>query len=243
MKWFFFLLLLGNIGFLAWHQLEESSSTVVAKSVYAPPVSQKIATLGEASPDLSGENEIEIKEVADVKTKDDLERQLDAIVENAVTARKEDALMYCAVIDVEKDQDRVKLIARLRELGWRYRDNEYKKNSLKYWLYIDAPSTRIEAAEIMAELKKKGIDSFRITRGEMNNRISLGLYSIEKTAQEEAARIESLVDYAVETFEHNRVVSILKVEIVDKITKLQLRELENWIELGKMMIKLEKKPC
>jgi len=241
MKWLFFLLIFVNIGFFAWHELEKSSPSVVAKSVYAPPVSQKIVTLEETDPKLSGD-EREVREIVNVK--DDLERKLEAIVENAVSTRKESAsLAYCPIVEVEKDQDRMKLVARLRELGWRYRDDEYKRNSLKYWLYIDAPNTRAEASEIMSELKQKGIDSFRITRGEMKNRISLGLYSIEKTAREEEDRIESLVGYSVETFQHNRVVSILKVQIVDKITKLQLGELEKWMELSKMMINLEKNPC
>jgi hypothetical protein len=244
MKWLFFLLIFGNMGFFAWHQLEAGQSSVVVKSVYAPPVSQKIVTLEETDPTLEGINESETKDVVGTEVKDDLERKLEAIVENAVLARgQEGGVAYCPIIEVEKDQDRVKLIAKLGQFGWRYRDDEYKSNSLKYWLYINAPNTRSEAADIMSELKQKGIDSFRITRGEMKNRISLGLYSIEKAAQEEERRIESLVDYSVETFEHNRVVSILKIQIVDKITRVQLSELENWMKLSKMMINLEKNPC
>ncbi|MCZ2722527.1 SPOR domain-containing protein [Marinomonas sp. 15G1-11] len=245
MKWLFFFIFLGNVGFFAWHQLENRNVSVVKKSIYAPPVSQKVVTLSESLQELNGEGDT--AQAPQVEIKDDLETQLEAIVEDANNKRTIRAAVmsesFCPIFEVEKDQDRQLLLAKIRESGWRYRDVELKKNSIKYWLYISAPETKEEATAIIADLKQKNIDSFRITRGEMKNRISLGLYSVEGTAKGEEARIESLVDYPVETFQHERVVSLLKIQFVDKITREQLESLKNWSELNKMMIKLEKNPC
>ncbi|MFT2110367.1 hypothetical protein [Marinomonas sp. 2405UD68-3] len=238
MKWIFLLFLLGNVGFFAWHELERANIKVVEKNVYAPPVSQKILTLEEAPEE--GVVDEAVKQ--NVPVRNDLEAQLKAIIDNAAV-NNESTTLYCPFVETEKTQDRAQLLQKMQESGWRYREETFKRDTMKYWLYIAAPASRAQAAAIMNELKQKNIDSFRITRGEMKNRISLGLYSIQKTAKEEELRIESLVNYPVDIFEHTRAVTIFKIQFVDKITNVQLDELVNWAKTTKMMINVEKKLC
>ncbi len=242
MKWIFILFVLGNVGFFTWHQLEKANVVTVSKNVYAPPVSQKILTL-EETPE---EEFVTDSEATAPPVKDDLETQLEAIIESATVNQnyaEDTGVLYCPFIEMEKTQDRAQLLSKMQESGWRHREETETRNVIKYWLYIAAPSSRAQASVIMGDLKQKNIDSFRITRGEMKNRISLGLYSAQKTASEEEARIESLVDYPVEIFEHTRAVNIFEIQIVDKITSEELDDLVNWMEISKIMINLEKKPC
>ena len=53
-----------------------------------------------------------------------------------------------------------------------------------YWVYLPSLSTRKEAFDKLRELQSKGIDSYVIPRGELENGISFGMFSRENLAKQ-----------------------------------------------------------
>ncbi|MEM8500982.1 MAG: SPOR domain-containing protein [Pseudomonadota bacterium] len=53
-----------------------------------------------------------------------------------------------------------------------------------YWVYAVPMETRQAAVELLRNLQQRNVDSFIIAEGELENGISLGFYSKEKTARE-----------------------------------------------------------
>ncbi len=53
-----------------------------------------------------------------------------------------------------------------------------------YWVYAVPMETRQAAVELLRNLQQRNVDSFIIAEGELENGISLGFYSNEKTARE-----------------------------------------------------------
>ena len=58
-----------------------------------------------------------------------------------------------------------------------------------YWVYLQQFGERAEAKDKLAELQYKGIDSFIITKGELENAISLGVFSELKLAQKRLSEV------------------------------------------------------
>ena len=52
-----------------------------------------------------------------------------------------------------------------------------------YWVHLTPQSSRREAIKLLRELQAKKIDSFLITKGELENGISLGFFTQKKRAQ------------------------------------------------------------
>ena len=241
MKWFFLVLVLVNAGFLAWHNIQGNGVVTVAR-VYAPPVSQKILTLDEAPI---------ISSTAIVPPQEDVMEQLQAAIDEQQlqvkikqsNAQRVDTAGWCPQLTVEREQDRQQLVGLLQTAGWRYLEERMEGERLKYWLYIAAPASREAALEIVGLLKAKKIDSFIINRGEMKNRISLGLYSIKQTADQELQRIAQLSGHKVQVFEHTRVVPLYVLKTVGAVSDAQWETLSAELDVSKMIIRLDKKAC
>jgi hypothetical protein len=177
---------------------------------------------------------------AEVESNESLEAALNKVVEQVNQDIPE---LFCPRIEVERQADQKFIVQVLNDFDWSYQEKEVAGKRLKYWLYIDAPETPEIAASIVKELSDKSIDSFIINRGEMKNRISLGLYSSRARAEQSQLQIKRLSGYEVSVYEHMRNVSLQQIDIGQPV------EIDDWerfmarLDLTKMMIKLEKNPC
>ncbi|MBJ7539513.1 SPOR domain-containing protein [Marinomonas transparens] len=236
MKWLFLFVVLLNAAFLSWHSFNQDSPNADKESVYAPPVSETIHLLSE-EPAVSEQDYN-----AEVVSNESLEAALSKVVDQ-VNADESSVELFCPRIETERQSDKKIIVQVLKEFAWPYQEKEVTGKRPKFWLYINAPETPEIAKDIVKELAAKSIDSFVINRGEMKNRISLGLYSSETRAEQSRLGIKKLSGHDVNVYEHMRNVSLQQIDIGQPI------ELEDWerfmarLDLTKMMIKLEKNPC
>lgn len=255
MKWFFVLLVLANAGLFSWYNYSRNEPKAFQETLYAPSASQKIVLLSEApvasetrqqadklseieerlnSAIRAAEMEASSANVADVGFDEEGDRFEEEV---AVTEAN------CPIVTLEREQDRGRLVKAIAQRGWRYEETLKEGERPRYWLYIAAQKNRDIAQRVVEDLKGRGIDSFIINRGEMKNRISLGLYSSESTATQEQQRITEASGFPVEVFAHTRTVPLYEVHIIDNATDSEVDELLSIFDLSKIMIKLEKNAC
>ncbi|MCV2404011.1 SPOR domain-containing protein [Marinomonas sp. C2222] len=235
MKWLFFLIVLANAAFLSWHSFVQDDAPIAVDPVYAPPVSTKIFLLSENDPDAPKE----ALSPAPISNEN-----LEEVISEVVSAVVDDApALLCPRIEIERAGDKVLVEKELAESGWQYKEQEATGKRAKFWLYIAAPENAAKAQEIVKELTAKSVDSFIINRGEMKNRISLGLYSSEDRAALSKARIEELFPYTVDIYEHMRTVSLQYIDIERPVSEKGWAEFVSRFDLNEMTIKLEKNPC
>ncbi len=80
------------------------------------------------------------------------------------------------------------------EVGASVRDIELPAGA-GYWVYLEPKPTRREALRVLSELQSKRIDSYVIPKGELENGISLGMFS-KKTLSD--ARVKEMVSIGLE---------------------------------------------
>lgn len=74
--------------------------------------------------------------------------------------------------------------------GLEWRREEYERDA-DYWVYL-GPYADVAAASAMSrELKRKGIDSYVVRRGELNKAVSLGVFSDAKRAEKHKQRMRA----------------------------------------------------
>lgn len=242
MKWLFLLLFVVNVGAFSWYKFGAPPYIPNEDPVYEPPVSRTIYTLSEVPKGAVGVTQVE--QEPDSTVTDALEAELLALTEKedlSLSQTKESLL--CPKLSFEKDQERKSVLAEINAKNWSVKDYQSNGERKKYWVYIDAPSKREDAIQIVDTLKKKGVDSFIINRGEMKDRISLGLYSTSDTAEAEKNRIAKLSKLDVKVFEHMRKVPLYVIEFEQGINSSDWKSFVSGLKLDKMMIKLEKNPC
>ena len=239
MKWLFFLLVIINICVFGWYNLVSVNKEIVSDPVYAPPVSQKILTLSEV-PEVVIVPEPTAKEIEFKAVEQELRDITNALEQFSSNDTNQ---AFCPRIEFEKEQDKRAFLPQIDALGWRYQESKVEGERQKFWLYIAAPKTRDQSSKIVKALKLRGVDSFIINRGEMKNRISLGLYSVSITAEKERNRISELSGFDVKIYPHLRKVPITVIKITDGINESEWKMFTSRMNFGKMMIKLEKNPC
>jgi len=239
MKWLFFLLVIINICVFGWYNLVAVNKEIVSDPVYAPPVSQKILTLSEV-PEVVIVPEPTAKEIEFKAVEQELRDITNALEQFSSNDTNQ---AFCPRIEFEKEQDKRAFLPQIDALGWRYQESKVEGERQKFWLYIAAPKTRDQSSKIVKALKLRGVDSFIINRGEMKNRISLGLYSVSITAEKERNRISELSGFDVKIYPHLRKVPITVIKITDGINESEWKMFTSRMNFGKMMIKLEKNPC
>lgn len=239
MKWLFFLLVMINIGVFSWYNFGAEPYVLDEDPVYAPPVSQNIYTLSEVP-----KATVAVKKASSNIVTDALEAELLALTakEDLSTANAS-GKMICPIVSFEKDQEKNEFLSKVKEKDWNVKEYRSNGERQKYWVYISAPENREDAIQIVDSLKKQGVDSFIINRGEMKNRISLGLYSTSETADEEKVRIAKLSKLDVKVFEHMRKVPLSVIEFEQGMSESEWKSFVSSLKLDKMMIKLEKNPC
>lgn len=233
MKWLFLFVVLLNAAFFSWHSFTQKES-VASDPVYAPPVSEKIQLLSEVPSNTDNLS-------SQVKSPND---HLETVLNEAISKASESKVgLICPRMEVERSEDRLQIENVLMKFGWRYKVDEVMGKRPKYWLYIPAPKTPESAKQIVKDLASKSIDSFIITREEMKNRISLGLYSSQERAKEALERIEKESGYKADVYEHMRNVTLQRIIVEKPVTEEDWEKFTSEFDLTKMMIKLEKNPC
>ncbi|MGJ8648377.1 MAG: SPOR domain-containing protein [Marinomonas colpomeniae] len=234
MKWLFLFFVLLNAAFLSWHSFVQDKPKQIKESIYGPPVSEKIHLLSE-SPAVTADDYN-----AGVASNESLEDALNKVIDEVVV---DEVALFCPRIEVERQDDKVQIIKVLTDFGWRYVEKEVTGKRPKFWLYISAPETPAIAGGIVKELASKSIESFVINRGEMKNRISLGLYSSKERAEQAQIRIQKRSGYSVNVYEHLRSVPLQQIDIEQAVDEKDWEQFVSKLDLAKMMINLEKNPC
>lgn len=235
MKWLFFLIVLANAAFLSWHSLVQDDMPLAVDPIYVPPVSAKIYLLSENGLD-APEGDLSPAPISN--------ENLEKIINEAVSTVVDDVpVLLCPRIEIERAGDKVLVEKELAASGWQYKEQEVSGKRAKFWLYIAAPEEAAQAEEIVKTLAEKSVDSFIINRGEMKNRISLGLYSSQERADSSKKRMEALFPYIVDIYEHMRTVSLQYIDIVRPVSEKSWEEFVSKFDLSEMTIKLEKNPC
>jgi hypothetical protein len=198
MKWIFYFMLLVNLGLLAW--------------LVNNPQKQVLAT----KPALSDVGDLKIVSDVELQVRADFQRDLEKelkhkkkpVVRN--TGEIEDELPRVEYDDFIFDEDDAKK-AVCRQLG-PFRERKDAMNIASglaayrlvtkliqeteisgYWALLPAQATVKESNQLVEELKKKGlVDVRRFTTGELENAISLGLFSSEINAIKRVRSVEKL---------------------------------------------------
>ncbi len=250
MKWLFLLLVMANAAVMGWQGFAASEQQPPRESVYAPPVSERVYLVDERRPvDSVPQNNVPA-------ASDQVQEQLAAAIANAelqaqsgtsqveasTESQSEDALL-CPIVALERDADRRQVMATLEQAGLAFTQNETTGRREKYWLYIPAPATSKAADDIVLRLKTLKIDSYVIARGEMKNRISLGLYSSEPRAQQAQATIAERSRMDVQIYTHERTVNLYELMLSEPIRESQWQAVMDQLDFSKLLIKVEKNPC
>jgi hypothetical protein len=170
-------LIMLNAGLYLW-QRYDSGYQEVSEAMAMPAVKGNIVLLSEraAAPEVSGGvRDPEPAAVSSIHT--DL-----ALPQNAVTPT---APLECWLLGPFTTVSGGDL-----PVGLEWRREEYERDA-DYWVYL-GPYADVAAASAMSrELKRKGIDSYVIRRGELNKAVSLGVFSDAKRAEKHQQRMQA----------------------------------------------------
>lgn len=200
MRWFFFLLILLNIGLFAWQQRMApevtSELSLTPRSEYAGPV-ETLQLLAEAEPKAA-------QPVVQAAV------QLQAIPANE-----------CLVLggfDVEERAGQLEQRLLSLDIGARVitRDAAFGSD---HWVYIPPLASSQASLRQLRELQARGIDSYLITEGELANGILLGVYPRLEAAVGVADKLRA-AGYEPQVRELPRVYQQYWVRVVSKSRRL-----------------------
>ena len=199
MKWIFYIVLLANLGLAAW--LVNTPSEKTAIPITSP------RDVG----DLKIVSDVELQVRADFQKKLEKEQKSGVFSENVLPKVEFDDFVF--------DEDDNKRVI-CRQLG-PFSEKKHAEDIASglaayrlptkivtttirdikgYWAILPAPATRQEANELVEKLRDKGVvDVRRFVVGDLENSISLGMFSSEGNAKKRARSIEELGFVAVVT--------------------------------------------
>lgn len=177
MRWVFIVLLMLNGIYYTWqHNLADSGYEQQKVEVGAARASNNsLVLLAEAPNDIHRENESEVDTTIDVLPK----------VGTTIGTLPEDDMPMCWMVGPFDEADQGKAFA-ARMAALDIMSSVVTKEvegPPDYWVHIPSRATRDAALALLRELKARKIDSFLISKGELENGISLGLFSREHRAQ------------------------------------------------------------
>lgn len=247
MKWLFLLMILANAGLVAWLGFSAADTKIEKAPVYAPPLSEKIYLIGEELPDSNVAMSTNVYSNAPASTAESVANEVGQAVNNmlkndAATVVETENLL-CPVVVLERDADRRLVTEAFNEAKIAFTQQEATGKRDKFWLYISAPATTAQAQDIVARLKLKRIDSYIISRGDMKNRISLGLFSSQERAEQAQESISERSGMPVNVYPHQRSVKLYELLLDQPITEQAWRNFLQTLDLSKLLIKIEKNPC
>lgn len=200
MKWIFYFMLLVNLALLAW----------LMNSPQEPAVQTKLVVKDVG--DLKIVSDVELQVRADFQKQLVQERRNKKEIATQNTGEIEDELPRVEYDDFIFDEDDAKKpVCRLMGpfpeksdavdiasglVAYRLTAKVIKTTEAKtssYWAILPAPATVKEANQLVQKLKDKGLkDVRRFVTGELENAISLGLFSSETNAKKRARSVEKL---------------------------------------------------
>jgi hypothetical protein len=163
-RWFFLLLLAINVVFYISHRSD-------ARSLATAPVS-----VNEGRHDISLLSEVG----GGIKEKSDIEK----IPESAVLPEVVSALNVesdCLLLGPYKSRDELQRDAALVDGAQEF--VEIYERGVDFWVYLGPYRSFDAAAKMSAELRVKRVDNFIIRSGELQNAISLGVFTTEERAE------------------------------------------------------------
>ena len=240
MKWLFAVLLIINAGFFAWHSYRPVPASTTTLS-YVPPVSTPVYLLGEEAPLL----EVTTSDEAPVRVAEPvLAIPQDRIADSTtVTPDSSSKALLCPLVEFERVGEKDAFLDLLHRQNIAAVVSEGRAQREKFWLYIPAQVNADAAKEVLARLRLKKIDSYLIARGEMKNRISLGLFSSLERALQAQAKVDAQTGYGAQIYQHQRDVSIYQVALENPILETSWQTLIEQVDTSKWLIKIEKNPC
>jgi hypothetical protein len=190
MRWLVLLLLVANLLYLGW-QLDRSARTDVrgaAAALQVPPGAAGLSLLGE----LSAMPPARIAEPppATIGAEDDLAALLPGISEAPVLA--EDAGFSCFSYGPLPEERQAIWLSdwfRSRQAQVRSRTAEDPGRRL-FWVYLAPQESFQSAMALVEDLRKRGVRDYRlISKGDLSNAVSLGLFSSQEAVN---ARLNEL---------------------------------------------------
>lgn len=170
MRWIFLTLLMANLAVLGWYGYQYSMSEPVKET---PPINETF-TEGKRLMLLSERKQGQ--------------------GESSVQARIE-PIQRCEVVGPYRDNmDARHMNARVQSVGLKGHILDLNKAgaSAQYWVYLEPRPSRAAALKTLKALQKRKIDSFVITKGELANGISLGVFRSKSSADKLEARMKKL---------------------------------------------------
>ncbi len=149
---------------------EQSAGSESDSAISEPPAPEATADSDQETTDAEADTVATPAQVAD-----------DASAEIAIP----EGSVKCTLLGpIEEVQHGEQIVERLMALGIEAGVEEIDISAeSEYWVIIPSFETKKEALQTIRELQGKDIESFLITKGDMANSVSLGLYSSEENAE------------------------------------------------------------
>lgn len=197
MKWLVLLLLILNVVYFGW-ELDRQARSDVANAraaVPAPGGVKKLVLLSELDsrpPERSGEESAPADPAPEpFENSEGLVLQLPDISVPDVAA---ESLEYSCFTfgPLPEERHAVWLGDWFRSRrGWVQSRGAEDPDRRLFWVYLTGEGSRESAAAVMEDLEKKGIRDYRlISRGDMENSISLGLFSTQAAVNERLSELK-----------------------------------------------------
>lgn len=239
MKWITIFFLLINVAFFGWrlNQQMAQPQTKIAENAPKLASTEKLVLLSEmdALPPLRKDSRFPEEESGANQTVDETEllQQIPASVNDGT----------CMVIGPfnagQEDDDRISiknwLSVRAIPVSEHVIDVRTRE---RYWVYLEPKATEAEARAQVEQLKQQGVsDYYMVTKGDMKNAISLGLFSSQESVNR---RLEELAKegYQPVVVPQHKVAQqvFIQAQLTQEQTNLSLPDLPE-------SIKVENKPC
>lgn len=202
MRWFFLLLLLGNVLYFGWEldrdtKMRMRVSTVVQPVPAAAAKLNLVRELDDPLPVRSTRDTIETSTGSvsgDGNEAPPLSEALVGKLPDISTGGLSSGLTgsYCITYGPLPEQSLATGLNdwfRSRNAGTRIRRSEQEEGGL-LWIYLAPAETRAEAMAMLDELKDQGIRDYRlIRRGNLKNAVSLGLFSSQSSVNQRLAEL------------------------------------------------------
>lgn len=190
MRWIFFLLITANVAFPLWRMLSPFPRIdVVPAQVPATPSEVKTLRL--------------LNETGQVR----VQKRAERANEQSPTL----CLMVGAFASVEEVRQFIARLAALDVIAFDYPVDLPAGEG--YWVYLQPMSSREEARRRLAELQARGVDSYIIPKGELENGISLGVFTRRDLAE-------------------SRLSELARLGLSPKLYNIERSYREHWVMLG-----------
>lgn len=171
MRWIFLSLLMANLAVFGWYGYQYSMSEPVKET--PPPINETLT---------EGKRLMLLSERKQAQSTSSTQPRIEPI-------------RRCDVVGPYRDNiDARHMNARVQSVGLTGHILNLNKagTSAQYWVYLEPRPSRAAALKTLKSLQKRKIDSFVITKGELANGISLGVFRSKVSADKLEARMKKL---------------------------------------------------